>query len=182
MAISKIVPKVYAADVTDEVVGSVSLPPGVQFVLTDGFAIDVPKGTVDVAFSDQVLEHLHPDDAAEQVQAIRSLLAPGGVYICITPNRLYGPHDVSQYFDPVATGLHLKEYTVSEVARLFRRCGFSEVSAYSTSGNQPAKQVSLAAVAAVERCLDNLPRRLSHGLACSAGIKWLLRSRIVGHA
>ena len=31
-------------------------------------------------------------------------LKPGAVYVCITPNRLSGPHDISLYFDSVATG------------------------------------------------------------------------------
>jgi len=181
MAVSELVRKVYAADVTDEVVRALSLPPRVQFVPTDGFEFDIPAGTVDVAFSDQVLEHLHPDDAAAQMSAIRSLLAPGGVYICITPNRLYGPHDISQYFDAVATGLHLKEYAVSDVVRLFRRCGFSSVKAYTVTDAQSNRRVPLAAVAAVERSLDALPVRLRRGLACSAGLKWLLRARVVGY-
>jgi hypothetical protein len=49
------------------------------------------------------------------------------VYICITPNRLNGPHDISRYFDPVATGFHLKEYTVTELSDLFKSVGFSKV-------------------------------------------------------
>lgn len=180
LAVSEIVPSVYAADVTDEVVATVSLPPAVRFVLTDGFTFDVPKGSVDVAFSDQVLEHLHPDDAEAQVRAIRELLAPGGIYICITPNRLYGPHDISQYFDSEAKGLHLKEYTVSDVARLFRTCGFSQVQAYTVSGAEAGTRVPLSAASLIEGCLERLPVRLRRGLACSAGFKWVLRSRVVG--
>ncbi len=49
------------------------------------------------------------------------------MYICITPNRLNGPHDISRYFDPVATGFHLKEYTVTELSDLFKSVGFSKV-------------------------------------------------------
>lgn len=61
------------------------------------------------------MEHLHPDDAYEQLQEIYNALIPGGIYICITPNRLSGPHDVSQYFDSIATGFHPKEYTTVEM-------------------------------------------------------------------
>lgn len=181
MAVSKLVSKVYAVDVTDEVVGNVALPPSVEFVLTDGFDIAVPSGVVDVAFSDQVVEHLHPDDAAAQLCAIHATLAPGGKYICITPNRLYGPHDVSQYFDSVATGLHLKEYTVSEVADLFRACGFSRVEAFTITDSREVKKVSLPAVSIIEHSLDRLPLKLKRGLACSAAFKALLRSRVVGY-
>jgi len=37
---------------------------------------------------------------------------------------------VSKFFDPVARGFHLKEYTVAELDQLFRAVGFSEVQAY----------------------------------------------------
>jgi SAM-dependent methyltransferase len=87
----------------------------------------VPENSVDVAYSHQLMEHLHPDDALEQLQNIYQALKPGGIYICITPNRLSGPHDVSRYFDEVATGFHLKEYTVTELNDLFHAVGFSQV-------------------------------------------------------
>jgi len=45
----------------------------------------------------------------------------------VTPNRLSGPHDISQHFDRVASGLHLKEYTYRELAGLFRRVGFRRI-------------------------------------------------------
>jgi hypothetical protein len=76
------------------------------------------------------MEHLHPDDAFDQLQNIYNALVPGGIYICITPNRLTGPHDISRYFDEFATGFHMKEYTTLELSNLFRKVGFSRVRAY----------------------------------------------------
>jgi hypothetical protein len=76
------------------------------------------------------MEHLHPDDASEQLQNVWKALTPGGIYICVTPNRLNGPHDISKHFDAVATGFHLKEYTTSELSDLFKTVGFSRVRAY----------------------------------------------------
>jgi len=73
------------------------------------------------------MEHLHPDDAHEQLHNILDVLKPGGVYICITPNRITGPHDISRGFDEEATGFHLKEYTTSELTALFRQVGFSKI-------------------------------------------------------
>ena len=73
------------------------------------------------------MEHLHPDDAFEQLENIYRALTPGGVYICVTPNRLSGPHDISSLYDEVATGFHLKEYSISELHSLFRRVGFSRI-------------------------------------------------------
>ncbi len=92
------------------------------FILSDG-AASAPPDSVDVTYSNPLMEHLRPDDALEQLAGIWRALRPGGVYICITPSRLNGPHDVSQHFDSEAKGFHLKEYTVSELNRLFRRVG-----------------------------------------------------------
>ena len=72
------------------------------------------------------MEHLHPEDAFEQLRNIIRALAPGGRYVCITPNRLNGPHDVSSHLDREATGFHIKVYTVTELARLFRAAGFAK--------------------------------------------------------
>ena len=80
--------------------------------------------TINVVYSHQVIEHLHPDDAVTHLQEVYRVLSPGGAYICATPNRLNGPHDISKYFDREATGFHLKEYTTTELYGLFRQEGF----------------------------------------------------------
>lgn len=49
--------------------------------------------------------------------------APGGAYYCITPNAVTGPHDISVYFDKVASGFHLKEYSYRELSRAFTGIG-----------------------------------------------------------
>ena len=126
--ISNQVKKVYAVDVSTEITKHISFPENFELTLSDGCSIPVPENSVDVAYSHQLMEHLHPDDALEQLQNIYRALKPGGIYICITPNRLSGPHDVSRYFDEVATGFHLKEYTVTELNNLFHAVGFSHVS------------------------------------------------------
>ena len=76
------------------------------------------------------MEHLHPDDASEQLTNIYEILINGGIYVCVTPNWLSGPHDISKYFDLVAKGFHLKEYTNTDLSNLFKRVGFSQVRAY----------------------------------------------------
>ena len=78
---------------------------------------------MDLVFSNQLMEHLHPDDAEAELQSIFTALKPAGYYVCITPNRLTGPHDISRDFEESATGLHLKEYSTSELDSLFRRTG-----------------------------------------------------------
>ena len=115
---------VYAVDVSRVVSEGEPFPDNLEFVLSDGTSVPVPTNSVDVAFSNQLMEHLHPDDAAEQLANVYRAVKPGGIYFCITPSRLSGPHDVSQHFDDVATGFHLKEYTYGELETLFRKVGF----------------------------------------------------------
>ena len=132
LEVSKYVKKVYALDVSKEITKEITPHENFELVISDGCSIPLPQGSVHLAYSHQLMEHLHPDDAVEQLQGIYRALAPGGKYICITPNRLAGPHDVSRFFDQVATGCHLKEYTLTELYNLFRQVGFSKVSLYKS--------------------------------------------------
>src|SRR5262249_29869627 len=56
-------------------------------------------------------------------------LGAGGVYVCTTPHRYSGPHDVSKFFDDQASGFHLKEYTYHELRHMFRMTGFNATAA-----------------------------------------------------
>jgi SAM-dependent methyltransferase len=133
IALAKYCKCIYAVDVTDLSPGE-SRPANFSHVLTNGIQIPLPEDSVDMVISNQLMEHLHPDDAADQLQEVFRILRPGGSYICMTPNRLHGPHDSSARFDDlpcpivdgtfVANGLHLKEYTNLELFQLFRSAGF----------------------------------------------------------
>jgi SAM-dependent methyltransferase len=155
--------KVYAIDVSAEIAAITPPPANLEVVITDGRSIPVPPASVDVAFSDQLMEHLHPDDAAEQLTNIHDALAPGGVYLCVTPNRLSGPHDISRCFDDLATGLHLKEYTNRELATLMRAAGFTRVRTFLTV-RQRTVTAPIAAALAIEasaRAIGGPGRRLA---------------------
>ena len=122
--------KVIAIDVSSEITKQIKSPINFSLVLSDGRSIPVPENTVNVAYSNQLMEHLHPDDALEQLKDLYRALAPDGIYLCLTPNRLSGPHDISMYFDEVATGFHLREYTNLELVALFKKAGFSHIVVY----------------------------------------------------
>jgi SAM-dependent methyltransferase len=119
--VSEVVGRAIAVDVTDRVAE------GFELVLSSGIDIPVPSGSVDLAYSHDLLEHLHPDDACAHVAEVARVLRPGGKYLCGTPNRLNGPHDISRMLDPVATGFHLKEYSFDEVRELLEHGGFATV-------------------------------------------------------
>lgn len=159
VALAPSVRRVIAVEVSDEVSKGVPPLPNFSLVLSDGQSVPVPPESVSVAYSNQVMEHLHPDDARAQLAGIRAALAPGGVYVCITPNRIAGPHDISKYFDRIATGFHLKEYTVGELAALMREAGFSRVAAIVGARGRFVR-VPAAWMSALEGLLMLLPEGL----------------------
>ena len=154
--------QVYAVDISDQHQGT--LPDNVKVVLTDGRSIDVPEGSVDLAFSDQLMEHLHPDDAVEQLRNIHRALKPGGVYMCVTPNRVYGPSDISAFFDDEPRGFHLKEYTLPEMLQIFRAAGFPKAHVYVGARGHFLRCPAFV-VRAVESSLQALPAKLRRKLA-----------------
>jgi len=94
----------------------------------DGTRPNLNGEKFDVVVSQQLFEHLHPDDASNHLRAVRDLLHPGGRYFLETPNKHFGPHDVSRFFvDGRAQGFHLKEYSIAEMVPLFREAGFCRV-------------------------------------------------------
>lgn len=178
--VAKHVKKVYAVDVSNEITKHAQTPANFELVISDGCTIPAPTNSVNIAYSHQLMEHLHPDDAIEQLKNIYQALAPGGVYICITPNRLSGPHDVSQYFDDVATGFHLKEYLLTELYDLFKSVGFSKVSLIKsykqTHFEIPLFPVTIAIFKALEAILEGLPFSLRRKIA---GLPLLFRGMTV---
>jgi SAM-dependent methyltransferase len=127
LKVSSIADQVYAADVSREIVENIVFPVNMHFVLIDGLNFNLEKRSIDVAYSYQLMEHLHPEDAAEQLKNIYHLLTNDGIYICNTPNRLSGPHDISKYFEETSNGLHLKEYTLTELYWIFKEVGFDQI-------------------------------------------------------
>ncbi len=155
---------VFAVDVSAEISKGAVFPSNCELALSHGCDIPVPADSVTLAFSDQLMEHLHPADALEQLRHIYDALAPNGLYVVFTPNRLSGPHDVSRHFDSEATGLHLKEYTTWELAAAFREVGFRRIRIpYWVRGR--VKLLPVAPVCVTERLLALSPRKMSRHLA-----------------
>ncbi|HEY5006208.1 MAG TPA: methyltransferase domain-containing protein [Ktedonobacteraceae bacterium] len=173
--VAHFVKKVFAVEVSEEITKDLTCPQNFELILFDGRNIPLPVNSVNVVYSNQLMEHLHPDDALEQLENIYGVLANRGIYICITPNKLSGPHDISRYFDVVASGFHLKEYTYTELSSLFKRVGFSKVRAYvGTAGIYT--ETPLFLLRFLESLLSGLPHRLSKAIARLS----LLNIRLVG--
>lgn len=159
LAAAEIARKSIAVEVSPTIAANAGTPSNFELLISDGTSIPVPAGSVNVIYSQQLMEHLHPEDAMDQLRNIFNALAPDGRYYCSTPNRLTGPHDISRYFDRSATCFHLKEYTVGELAGLFRRTGFRKVEVIvNTTANM--KTIPVWPVAALEGVLRLVPRAL----------------------
>ena len=170
--------KVFAVDVSREIAAGVQLLENLELAISDGCSIPVPAGSIDIAYSDQLMEHLHPDDAVEQLGKHLPRAGPGGVYICITPNRWSGPHDVSRYFDEVATGFHLREYTVSELARMFSDVGFRKLRVLVGGGGFTFRCRSRP-LRRLETLLALLPRQFGRTLARRLPLRVILGAKLV---
>jgi len=131
LELTKRVRQVYAIDVSDEITKmKKSLPDNFKLIISDGISIEVPMSSVDIAYSNHLIEHLYPDDIDDHIQNVRNALKLNGIYIILTPHRFRGPSDISKYFDRVATGFHLKEWIFSELKVLFKKHKFSKTEIY----------------------------------------------------
>ncbi|MBC8452127.1 MAG: class I SAM-dependent methyltransferase [Rhodospirillaceae bacterium] len=172
-----------AVDVSTEVAKKTDFPENVRYLISDGSSIPAEDDCVDFAYSNQLMEHLHPDDALGQLQEIHRVLKPGGAYLCITPNRLTGPHDISKFFDEVATGFHLKEYTLGELNALMRKSGFRRVRRAMLARGHDFGEAPIAPFITYERMIDalsqNAPDFLRRALRRNYLTRGLLQAAVV---
>lgn len=165
ISLAREVSHVYAIDIADQAGGATDDVENLDLIVYDGYHLPLEDESLDLMFSDQLLEHLHPEDTPLHLETVRRVLRPGGIYVVRTPHRLTGPHDISRYFSDVAEGFHLKEWSCSELVSLAREVGFRRCSAYRTRGDR-AFWMPLVWYSFAERLLDATPprrrRRWSH--------------------
>lgn len=147
--------------------------PGIEWKTTDGVHLDQFEhpNTYDLVVSNQVVEHIHPDDVADHLRSVAVILKPGGRYLMATPHCYFGPADVSRVFrSGECLGLHLKEYTYRELIAAAKRAGFKKISASlrfpgilrrrSRWFRSRASRLYLAYLQIVERVLEPLPQQI----------------------
>ena len=174
--------EVVATDVSRERGGPRSDQPRLRWEVTDGVHLDefAEPAAYDAVVSDQLIEHLHPDDAPVHFRAAHTLLRPGGRYVFRTPHALTGPHDVSRVFGlsrPV--GMHLREYTCEAIASLLRDAGFDKAGAvFAIPGTRVAfsSRIYMRGVIGLERSLVRLGDRRARRTARS--LKGPFRPRV----
>lgn len=154
--------QVYAVDIADQIGPDIERPNNFDLVVYNGYDLDLPDNSVDTAFSDQLIEHLHPEDTADHFRLVHRLLKPGGVYTFRTPYRFTGPHDVSRYFSEEAECFHLKEWTFGELASELRTLGYRRIKAYWFGRNHLIR-LPMIAFLALELVYPRLPLNWRRG-------------------
>ncbi len=157
------VDQVIALDISDQS-GGQKPPKNFRFETYDGYTLNLPDSSVDMAFSYQFLEHVHPEDHEDHFRTVLRVLRPGGVYIFDTPHKYSGPHDASSYFSNHAEGMHLREWTYREMNELVRRVGFSETFTYrfgKCRQNGLFNQLTFS----TEACVGALPVKLRKAIS-----------------
>jgi SAM-dependent methyltransferase len=129
--VAKGVRRVYGIDISDQRNPDDPVPRNFELIVFDGYDLNsIESGSIDIVFSDQMLEHLHPEDTRLHFELVLRILKPGGKYIFRTPHPLNGPHDISAHFSDEPEGLHLKEWTYGEISLLVMDVGYSRFHAY----------------------------------------------------
>ena len=117
----------YGIDISDQRNPADKFPENFKLVVFDGYKLDeIESNTIDVVFSDQLIEHLHPEDTKLHFILINRILKNGGRYVFRTPHSLTGPHDVSGYFSDEPECFHLKEWTYIELKTMLMDLKYSK--------------------------------------------------------
>ena len=95
------------------------------------------------------------------------LLTSTGLYICVTPHAVTGPHDVSRYFDEVPRGFHMREYRCTETNALFFSCGFKRVSLLLSKGPWHFGTVPLRVAMLLEALVSTWPTAMRKSKAAA---------------
>lgn len=125
--VAKCVTFVYGVDISDQGNKNENFPTNFKLIIYDGYTLkEIKENSIDIAFSDQLIEHLHPEDTKLHFYLIYSILKKGGKYIFRTPHLFTGPHDISKYFSDIPEGFHLKEWTYLELRKMIKEIGESQ--------------------------------------------------------
>lgn len=158
------VDQVCAVDISDQSGEVKATPCNFELIVYDGYQLAVPDHSIDLVFSYQFIEHLHPDDVALHFQMVKRVLKPGGAYVFSTPHRFSGPHDISAHFSDTPQGFHLKEWTYGEMGALLHSVGFTAWHAYRSGRPRTSPVINRLNLRA-EAMLGALPIKLRRVLS-----------------
>lgn len=86
--------------------------------------IALKDNSIDVFYWNDVFEHILLDEIDFHIELIRQKLSDRGIIITITPNKLTGPSDITNAFEPkgsASKGFHFCEWTFKEVLAIYKK-------------------------------------------------------------
>jgi SAM-dependent methyltransferase len=163
--VAKQVKHVYGIDISNQLSPNDVLPDNFTMIVYDGYNVkDIEENSLDIIFSDQLIEHIHPEDTKHHFKLAYNLLKKGGKYIFRTPQYHSGPHDISAYFADEPEGFHLKEWTYIEIKQLLRELNYSRLSSFWYAKGIKAAMPYIY-FEATEKILNLLPKNRIQTLA-----------------
>lgn len=85
----------------------------IAYAVDNAFALSLPDASVTGATAMELIEHLPVDQVDTFVKEVRRVVAPGGRFICSTPQNSHGDIPVVPW--------HVKEYSVPELRAILGR-------------------------------------------------------------
>lgn len=126
LAVANRVRSVYAVAHSSIVPESRRQPAHFHLILAEGAAIPVPQGSVDVAYSNGLIDRLSVEETAELFANVQRALTRGGVFVCFAENRLL-TQDLAVARPHRCIG---PPYTLGELRGLLRKVGFRRTVQY----------------------------------------------------
>lgn len=156
---------VIGVDISDQSDPNESFPDNFDLIIYDGYNLEtVEDSSVDIIFSYQFLEHLHPDDVPLHFDLAYRLLKPGGLYILDTPHRYSGPHDISRLFGGNLDCFHFQEWTIRGLKKTLRAHGYDPIWTYRFGKVQKSAFFNLI-TSFVEILTSILPRKIRQSIS-----------------
>lgn len=129
--VAKRVKFAYAVDISDQRSDIKEVPTNFILIIYDGYNLnEVEENSIDIVFSDQLIEHFHPEETILHFRLVYRILKKGGQYVFRTPNANSGPHDISMYFSDRPEGFHIKEWTYREIEKIRKELGYLRINSY----------------------------------------------------
>jgi len=108
------VKRAYAVASSAVITGTRRFPANFHLIAAEGNCIPLPQASIDVAYSNGLVDHLDPEHTCEQFASVQRALTRGGVFICCARNRLVGADGAPPH-------------TFSELYAMLRKVGFRTV-------------------------------------------------------
>tara|TARA_B100000519_G_C14182274_1_gene409099 strand:- start:146 stop:1009 length:864 start_codon:yes stop_codon:yes gene_type:complete len=181
VGLSPYINSVVGVDVSSENIPiNLKIPKNVKIsIINDGATLPKNLKHFHIAYSNQLLEHFHPEDAVNHLSNVFAILRKEGKYIFQTPHKYFGPHDVSKYFYDAPMGFHLKEYSNLDLYILLDKVGFRNVKLLTGfRGYKINLPIQLSII--IELFLALFPYRIRKSLSLWTPFRKLINGHVIG--